>query len=85
MCRIAQNITQEQLAEKAGVSVATIKRYECGTYNGVQLFVANNIATALGVPLQVLLSSEGETDMFSILEILEAIRAVKEKLNSLDI
>ena len=51
--RKKNSITQNQLAEYAGISVDTVKRIENG--KGVKLDVAYNIAAALGVPFESLL------------------------------
>lgn len=56
--RKRQNITQEQLAECAGVSDDTIKRIEKG--ESVKLDVAFNIALALYIPIQLLLPVQNE-------------------------
>ena len=53
--RRKKSLTQEQLAEKALVSVDTVKRYESGKYEGIQLVTAYSIAEALEVPLSSLL------------------------------
>lgn len=58
--RLERGLTQEQLAEKSGTSVDTIKRYESGNYDGVRLDMACYIADALGVPLQMLLPQQQE-------------------------
>lgn len=52
--RLNQGLTQEELAEKAGTSPDTIKRYESGTYEGIKLVMVYRIAEALGVSLDVL-------------------------------
>lgn len=52
--RRKKSLTQEQLAEKALVSVDTVKRYESGKYEGIQLVAAYSITEALEVPLSSL-------------------------------
>lgn len=59
--RLAQGLTQEQLAEKLGASVDTIKRYESGEHEAIRLDMACYIADALGVPLQTLLPQKKRT------------------------
>ena len=53
--RIKENLTQEQLAEMAAISIDTVKRYESGKHNGSRVETVCKIATALGVPIQDLL------------------------------
>lgn len=57
--RLEKGMTQEQLAEKAGVSVDTVKRYESGKYDGIRLDMAWYMADALDTPLQALLPPPG--------------------------
>ena len=52
--RLGQGLTQEELAERAGTSSDTIKRYESGTYEGIRLVMVYHIAEALGVSLDAL-------------------------------
>ena len=55
--RAERLLTQQQLAEAAGVATATIQRSEAGGYipHGMTL---QKIATALGVPLRELITPE---------------------------
>lgn len=52
--RLAQHLSQEQLAEKANVSVRTIQRLEAG--KDVSASTLNLIANALGVSVEKLFS-----------------------------
>ena len=77
--RISRNLTQEQLAEKVGISVDTIKRYESETYEGMQLVMVCHIAEALGVSPHALLPSPQDRSPEQLLEEAEAlIRAARE-------
>lgn len=53
--RLEKGMTQEDLAEKAGVFVDTVKRYESGKYEGIRLDKAWCMANALDTSLQALL------------------------------
>lgn len=53
--RLEKGMTQEKLAEEAGVFVDTVKRYESGKYEGIRLDKAWCMANALGTSLQALL------------------------------
>lgn len=50
--RKAQGLSQQQLADKAGLSRATIKRYERGDTPRMRLYEAECILQALGRSLQ---------------------------------
>ena len=54
-----QNISQERLAELAGITVDIVKRVEAGL--GAKLEVAYDIAEALNVPLASLLPTQART------------------------
>lgn len=56
VARIDEGLTQEALAERAGVSNATVQRAEAG--RGIRLFNAQAIADALGRTLRDLFSIE---------------------------
>lgn len=51
--RRARHLTQEKLAEKVGLSVETISRYESGRL-GISLEALAKIAAALDVPVETL-------------------------------
>jgi transcriptional regulator with XRE-family HTH domain len=53
--RLQQKITQEELAEKAGVTRVTICNLENGTQNDVKVGNLKKIAAALGVEVAELL------------------------------
>lgn len=57
--RIRQNLSREELAERANTSVDTIKRFENG--KGIRLDMAFHIAEALHVSLQALLPKREPT------------------------
>ena len=61
MRRIELGMTQDDLANKAYVSVDTIKRYERGTISGAQLCFAYYIAKALNTTIDHLLLSFGNS------------------------
>lgn len=52
--RNRQGLSQQALAERAQLSLKTIKRYESGS-KAMQLDVAYDIANALNIPFQYLL------------------------------
>ena len=56
--RVEMRMTREQLAEKAGVSIDTVKRYESGEYKSVRLDKAWHMANALDTPFQALLPQQ---------------------------
>ncbi|WP_341538459.1 helix-turn-helix domain-containing protein [Streptacidiphilus pinicola] len=58
--RAAAGLTQEQLAERSGVSVRTIRRLETGALPDPRLTTLNQLAAALGVPPQALQPSPGD-------------------------
>lgn len=77
--RKSRSLTQEQLAEKVGVSVDTIKRYESGTYEGMQLVMVCNIAEALGCSPHSLLPPPQNRSPEQLLEEAEGlIRTARE-------
>ncbi|MBY6931281.1 helix-turn-helix domain-containing protein [Clostridium botulinum] len=55
-----KNLTQKQLAEKAGLAEISIRRYEKGT-NEPSTKILKKIATALGVPIENILVAELDT------------------------
>lgn len=77
--RKRQNVTQEQLAEYAGVSDDTIKRIEKG--EGVKLDVAFNIALALHIPIQLLLPVQNKAVDDVILRLQESIQLLEKLKN----
>lgn len=48
--RRARNLTQEELAKKAGVSVETIRKHEQGVVFGISKGTLERLASALGCP-----------------------------------
>lgn len=61
--RVAQNLTQEELARISGVHANTICRMECGPFSsmfGPTLRTMVRLSDALGVPLSVLLTQVDE-------------------------
>ena len=77
--RLGQGLTQEELAERAGTSSDTIKRYESGTYEGMQLVMVCHIAEALGSSPYLLLPPPQNRSPEQLLEEAEAlIRTAKE-------
>lgn len=77
--RLGQGLTQEELAERTGTSSDTIKRYESGTYEGMQLVMVCHIAEALGSSLHSLLPPPQNRSPEQLLEEAEAlIRTAKE-------
>jgi transcriptional regulator with XRE-family HTH domain len=59
--RKEKGLTQQALADRVGIHVTQIRRYEAGT-NGPTLDVLRNIATALNVSADSLLFEEHERD-----------------------
>lgn len=53
------NLTQAELAKKAGVSTRTIQNYELGTRKPYQIEVVQKIADALNTTTEYLLGSSG--------------------------
>ncbi len=53
------NLTQAELAKKAGVSTRTIQNYELGTRRPYQIEVVQKIADALSTTTEYLLGSSG--------------------------
>ena len=53
------NLTQAELAKKAGVSTRTIQNYELGTRKPYQIEVVQKIADALSTTTEYLLGSSG--------------------------
>ena len=76
--RLEKGMTQEQLAEKAGVSVDTVKRYESGKYDGIRLDMAWYMADALDTPLQALLPPPGCSPEQLLCEAETLIHTVRE-------
>lgn len=61
--RVAQNLTQEELAKLSGVHANTICKVECDPFssmNGPTLRTMVRLSDALGVPLSVLLAPTEE-------------------------
>lgn len=54
--RIEANLTQAELAERAGVSTRTIQNYELGTRKPVHMEMVQKLAAALGTTTEYLLS-----------------------------
>lgn len=52
--REARKLTQQQLAEAAGIPISTIQKHERGVQNDAALSVAGKLATALDVPITAL-------------------------------
>ncbi|MDI3524627.1 MAG: hypothetical protein PWQ27_1794 [Kosmotoga sp.] len=52
--RIKRGMTQEELAEKAKISRATLSKIENGKVKLTDFFLADTIAAILGVPVEVL-------------------------------
>lgn len=52
--RESRGLTQDELAERAGVSVAAIRKHEQGAYNDAKLSFTIALADALGTPIQAL-------------------------------
>ena len=76
--RLEKGMTQEQLAEKAGVSTDTVKRYESGKYDGIRLDMAWYMANALDTPLQALLPPPGCSPEQILCEAETLIHTVRE-------
>lgn len=55
--RRRQSVTQEQLAERAGVSVETIRKLESNARTGARIATIARLARALGVPTSALFGS----------------------------
>ena len=55
VARAMKRITQEQLAEKAGISRVTLRKIENGQTKNMSIKTAMSIADALGLPLEFLL------------------------------
>ena len=53
-------MTQNQLAEKAGLTIATIGRIEAGIRQGTNITTLQRIAEALGISLDKLLNPPKE-------------------------
>jgi DNA-binding XRE family transcriptional regulator len=66
--RIAQGITQEQLAEMVGVSRQTINKYEEQEYQLATVDLVSHVATALGVEPEIALAHK-------TLEVVQATRS----------
>jgi transcriptional regulator with XRE-family HTH domain len=63
--RELRDLTQHELAARAGLTQATIARLEKGRKPGLRLETIVAIAEALGVSLDALVSREAEGDVFS--------------------
>ena len=57
--RVEANLTQVELAKKAGVTARTIQNYELGNRKPVHVEVVQKIADALGTTTEYLLGSSG--------------------------
>ena len=55
--RVEANLTQVELAKKAGVTARTIQNYELGNHKPVHVEVVQKIADALGTTTEYLLGS----------------------------
>ena len=55
VARAMKRITQEQLAEKAGISRVTLRKIENGQTKNMSIKTAMSIADALGLSLEFLL------------------------------
>lgn len=80
--RLGQGLTQEELAERAGTSSDTIKRYESGTYEGIRLVMVYHIAEALGVSLDALVPPPANRSPEQLLEEAEALIRRKRTLQN---
>ncbi|GAB3076154.1 helix-turn-helix domain-containing protein [Micromonospora schwarzwaldensis] len=58
--RTESTLTQERLAEKAGVSVETIRKLEQNERTSARMSTLNKLATALGVPTTALMGSAAQ-------------------------
>jgi len=58
--RQKKGLTQNQLAEKAGLTIATIGRIEAGIRQGTNITTLQRIAEALGISLDKLLNPPKE-------------------------
>lgn len=74
-------MTQDELAEKAALSVDTIKRYESGHHCGVHLLFVYDIANALGISIQALLPPQDCSIQDSLLAADAHLHAALEKCN----
>ncbi|GGO07792.1 transcriptional regulator [Microbispora rosea subsp. aerata] len=81
------NLTQEQLAERAGVNVDTIRKLEQGTRQSARISTVNALAHALGVETSALLlgvASEEERDNPQLLALRRALIPADDFLPSVD-
>jgi transcriptional regulator with XRE-family HTH domain len=81
------DLTQEQLAERAGVNVDTIRKLEQGTRQSARISTINALAHALGVETTALLlgvASEEERDNPQMLALRRALIPVDDFLPSVD-
>ena len=58
--RIKRNMTQEELAEKAGISSRYLRALESGQKNNPSASLLCRLALALGVPMDALMDVSGE-------------------------
>lgn len=56
--RLDAGLTQEALAQKAGVSVFTVSRWERGATRRIDLTILSKLAGALGTPTAALLGED---------------------------
>lgn len=55
--RISSTLTQEQLADRSGISVETIRKLEQGVRSAARISTLHRLARALGVPTSALMGS----------------------------
>ena len=60
--RLARGLSREALAEKAGISIDTLKRLERGKTKNPSLFAVCALAAALGVSLDALVPLKDNID-----------------------
>lgn len=56
--RISINLTQKELAKKAGISNVTLSKFEKGNYENITLKTMKKIAKALGTTVEELFLTE---------------------------
>lgn len=76
--RQAAGLTQEQLAEKMGVSTQQIQKYESGRDN-ISTEKLQHLATAFSVPVQEFFSEVGEVAPLQVAEqvLLDSFRSIE--------